>query len=626
MSLFAKHVSCQKSTTSQDVGNSCCAAAAEPLEPRRLLSGTIAGETFIDANGDGVHDAAEAGMAGARVYIDADGDIAFDADERSALADVQGGFEFADLSPGRYSVRQVLPGVGWQQTAPAPGQAVDVELGADEQRLDLSFGARQLAQSELKSVTGTVFHDEDLDGVRDAAEGPYPASPFLYVDENNNGLNEGWEPYARVRSDGGYTLAGLAPGRYRLRIRPEYRGARPVRPSTFGPDESVVVDVPVGSSPTLDVGAYIPNVRVGDAWTETHAFPVRVVLKLFDVFDLLATKGAVRITGPGGAAVTPSVVNMEAPTSHVDGPELPFTLTVDFFQPPPQGRYTLTIPGAALKGSSGLATPADFTFAFDYPPPPSTVVARHVFYNGSRYDSPRTPNLYDAGDPMNDRAIAPDKHVLLPGEAGGFANVTTQAAGITGLMIDIAGMSRGATLMPGDVSVRAGRGGDPSAWGPAMQPSEFAVRPAAGVGGSDRVVLIGFGNAPTNTWLEVTVNPSRRTGLASPDVFYIGNLVGETGGAVVGTLRVDAADLAAVRRNFGPAGIDSPFDFNRDGVVSSADLALARANQGRTLSFPTPPPAAITNAPVSAAAVTRPLRPAVTPARRSAQHLSSLLE
>jgi len=68
------------------------------------------------------------------------------------------------------------------------------------------------------------------------------------------------------------------------------------------------------------------------------------------------------------------------------------------------------------------------------------------------------------------------------------------------------------------------------------------------------------------------------TGLAAPVVLYFGNLVGETGDAL-SPLRLSAADLGGVKAALNSAaGIDSRFDFNRDGKVNALDLGAVRAN------------------------------------------------
>ena len=89
-----------------------------------------------------------------------------------------------------------------------------------------------------------------------------------------------------------------------------------------------------------------------------------------------------------------------------------------------------------------------------------------------------------------------------------------------------------------------------------------------------------------NTWLRVTLRPNANTGLAAADVSYWGNLVGESGDST-SPLRITAMDTAAVRRAFTrpgvTVGVSSACDFNRDGRVDAADLALVRNNVFHTL-------------------------------------------
>ena len=100
-----------------------------------------------------------------------------------------------------------------------------------------------------------------------------------------------------------------------------------------------------------------------------------------------------------------------------------------------------------------------------------------------------------------------------------------------------------------------------------------------------------------NGWLTVTVKANGHTGLAAPDVFSFGNLIGETGdvGLAAGW-RVSAIDLSAVRRALnGAAAITSTTDFNRDGRTNALDLATVKRNLNRVL--PPLPTAAATPAP-----------------------------
>ena len=89
-----------------------------------------------------------------------------------------------------------------------------------------------------------------------------------------------------------------------------------------------------------------------------------------------------------------------------------------------------------------------------------------------------------------------------------------------------------------------------------------------------------------NAWLWVTVKANERTGLAQPDVFVFGNLIGESSQVSI-SLRVNALDLAAVRRGLnGSATVLNPLDVNRDGRINALDLTATRSNLGRFLDTP----------------------------------------
>jgi hypothetical protein len=71
------------------------------------------------------------------------------------------------------------------------------------------------------------------------------------------------------------------------------------------------------------------------------------------------------------------------------------------------------------------------------------------------------------------------------------------------------------------------------------------------------------------------------TGLASPDVSYIGNQIGETGDNAGNTF-VNAGDFIGVRDH--PANLSNralpsnPYDFNHDSFVNATDLIITRDN------------------------------------------------
>ena len=116
--------------------------------------------------------------------------------------------------------------------------------------------------------------------------------------------------------------------------------------------------------------------------------------------------------------------------------------------------------------------------------------------------------------------------------------------------------------------------------------------------GSDRVEIIWPDYAIRNQWLQVTVNANSNTGLASADIFYFGNLVGDTGDQAANATSavVDANDVQTIRlANRLPQEIASWVDLNRDGLTTGTDVAIAKANLSQTLVMVAPPlpPAAV---------------------------------
>jgi hypothetical protein len=206
---------------------------------------------------------------------------------------------------------------------------------------------------------------------------------------------------------------------------------------------------------------------------------------------------------------------------------------------------------------------------------PSRVSRRDLFYNRSKFDG------YNAAiDAKDFDAVALDKQALLPGQTATFANYTTYSRGINGVIVTLSGE---VAPTAADFVFRKGSGGSPGGWVDAGAPSGFEVRPLAGGPGAAVVFTFPDG-AIRNTWLQVTVLANERTGLAATDVFYFGNLVGDTGNSTTAAA-VDGGDLLRTRAASSVRPVDgmNRFDFNRDGVVNVLDQTLCRANQGRSI-------------------------------------------
>jgi hypothetical protein len=214
------------------------------------------------------------------------------------------------------------------------------------------------------------------------------------------------------------------------------------------------------------------------------------------------------------------------------------------------------------------------------------VVDRRIFYNNSIFDGAQP-----AANAADDGAIASDKAALLPGGIASTVNYTSYSRGINGLMIDVAGLPT-ASLTASDFIFRVGNSNDPATWTAAPAPTSISVRSGAGLSGSARVEVVWADGAIKKEWLQVTLSATPSTGLATADVFYFGNAIGETLNSASDAI-VDGIDQGATHNNVPSAAlITSPYDFNRDGAVAASDEAIVNSNtttQATALQLIAPP-------------------------------------
>lgn len=201
-----------------------------------------------------------------------------------------------------------------------------------------------------------------------------------------------------------------------------------------------------------------------------------------------------------------------------------------------------------------------------------TVEGRYLFYNNSAFD--KASSGFEDSD-----AIATNITALLPGSAASTSNVSSYSRGINGIMLDVAGL-QSSTLTTDDFLFRVGNDNDPDGWTQAAAPASIEVLAGQGVDGTDRIVLIWDDGDITKTWLEVQLQATGNTGLSELDSFFFGNAVGDSKNSTV-DFNVNASDRIAARDNasgLNTVGIDSNYDFNRDGLVNASDRIVARDN------------------------------------------------
>jgi hypothetical protein len=557
-----------------------------------LVAADLAGNVFRDFNDNGRSDAgADEPLGGVPVYLDLDNDGTPDAGEPQAVSDAAGNYAFPILDPGTYVVRTVSPGLR-ESTVPPPAAGPTVTITT-------AVGVRRnFALTTRSRITGVVFNDANANGVRDAGETPIQSSASaVFLDSNNNGFYDPGEVLATVDPANpreGYAITDLGPGTYTVRFLTGLPNTpsevAQTTPSGSGGHTGYVVTLgPAEVSSGHDFGSYFGNTPVqgfvyddrnrDGARASVAAEPGlegRVVYFDFDNDGVLDPDESRAFTLQGGRYLLPTVRGQTYTVRTV----LPDGWTQS--QPAGGAAYTVTSP----------PTRTDYNFG-THPIAFSSVVGRSLFYNNSAFSFP------SSGFSGNDNAIAPDKQALLPGGQAGAGNVSNYSHGINGLMIDLRGLitkpypdgGPAISLIHFDVI-----GPTTSAWVPSTAAARMYVRRGAGVDGSDRIVVALTDDVIRNQWLRVTVLANNDTGLAAPDVFYFGSLVGETGDAS-SPLRVSAADLAGIKRSLNTqATVASHFDVNHDGQVNALDLGLAKANLNRGLAplitpVPLPPPA-----------------------------------
>ena len=204
---------------------------------------------------------------------------------------------------------------------------------------------------------------------------------------------------------------------------------------------------------------------------------------------------------------------------------------------------------------------------------------------------------------------------LLPGQTASQANYTNYTRGLNRVVIEVAGLAS-SEIDSSDFEFRVGNTNNPSDWLLLSETSSIAL-PTVSVqsgdpGQPDKIVLAWPDNAIENTWLQVTVKSTVRTGLDTADVFYLGNQIGDVNGDVnnQNRVRVNSFDTILTRLNQGPTtttNIDDIYDVDRSGRVNSFDVIRVRLNQDFNGLLLFTPPDVGPVASASAAALSQPI-------------------
>lgn len=179
---------------------------------------SLCGYVFVDADADGVRDAGEAGIGGVALQVIPVTTIAAQANV-SLVTSADGTFCATGLMPGVYRIVETQPaayldgldapgrvGSDTRGLAQNPGDEIrQIELRGGDAGVDYSFG-----ENLPSRVAGTVYHDRNVNGVRDAGEEGIGGVRLQLRDA------AGLVAEQTTAADGSYRFERLPAGTYRL--------------------------------------------------------------------------------------------------------------------------------------------------------------------------------------------------------------------------------------------------------------------------------------------------------------------------------------------------------------------------------------------------------------------------
>ena len=187
---------------------------AIPIE--QPVGGSISGVVYSDTDKDGVLDSGETRLGAKKMFIDADKDGVLDAGEKTATTNASGEYVFTGLAAGSYRIRRADLPQGYTYSAPASG-FYDVTLSTGQKVTGRNFGAIPVPVVTLGKISGSVFSDNDGDGVRDTGEGGL-SFRRIFIDKDNDGVYDPEERFAISDANGNWTFNELAAGTYIVRM------------------------------------------------------------------------------------------------------------------------------------------------------------------------------------------------------------------------------------------------------------------------------------------------------------------------------------------------------------------------------------------------------------------------
>lgn len=142
------------------------------------------------------------------IFIDLNNNGVYDTGEPTATTNAEGGYCFAELFPGTYTLL-LKPGqlpAGYELLLPG---AITVGAGED--------GTANFLSYQPASISGFAWNDANGNQFRNAPEVGLENTP-VFLDSNNNGVLDTGEKTTRTDAAGSFIFTGLVPGPYNIRV------------------------------------------------------------------------------------------------------------------------------------------------------------------------------------------------------------------------------------------------------------------------------------------------------------------------------------------------------------------------------------------------------------------------
>ncbi|AKK02145.1 SdrD B-like domain-containing protein [Corynebacterium epidermidicanis] len=234
----------------------------------------ISGATFNDVNNDGLRDASETAYPGVTVELidSATGEV-----KATTTTDADGTYVFANLQPGAYQVRVMLPNTGEAFTTDGTNHVLSEPNISDVTKDGLSAPIQLVAGGNvpnvdagivaLSSISGMAFTDYNRDGLKnDISDQPQEGMQVQLLDATGKVVAT-----TTTDAEGKYVFNDLVPGSYRVAfttptgavVTTMGAGSDPALNSDINPDgRTNVIDVTAGSATTNVNAGYLVDAAI----------------------------------------------------------------------------------------------------------------------------------------------------------------------------------------------------------------------------------------------------------------------------------------------------------------------------------------------------------------------------